>query len=482
MKYFLSNSVKISKWNLILVGTLGVLLPLLISILTSKVSIMATLLLTVLAFSLLYFLFLINEPSIGIYSLLLLGFSMTALGREIGGINYGIFVEVILVLTWIVALFRYSKADWSFLGIDLTYLLFFWMIISVFELFNPSANFVGALGEFRTAALYPLLIAPICLVVFKKVNSLDTFLKVILIFSAISALNGYKQIHYGLFPGEQRFLDEGGAITHVLWGQLRVFSFYSDAGQFGASQAQMSVIALILAFGPIKWWKRLVYFGLFLLFFYGMLISGTRGALFVIVTGAAIAIFLTKNFKVMAVGGIILALFLSFLKFTSIGNGSYNIYRLRSALDPQDASLNVRFNSQKILGDYLSNKPFGDGLGTIGYYGIKYNGGSYLSSIQPDSYWVKVWAMYGTFGLAIWLGIMCYILGKCCGIVWNIKDTGLRIRLIALTAGLGGVFFCSYGNEVINNQPSSFIVYVSWALVFLGQHFDREISIKKILN
>lgn len=210
--------------------------------------------------------------------------------------------------------------------------------------------------------------------------------------------------------------------------------------------------------------------------FYGMLISGTRGALFALIIGAFFAIFLSKKFKALIIGGIFCFGFLFFLKYTYIGNGNYQIYRLRSALDPQDASLNVRFTTQKVLREYMSSRPFGAGLGTIGSFARQSNPGTFLSIVQPDSYWVKVWAMYGIVGFIIWLGIMMYILGKCCGIVWKIKDKGLKIKGIALTSGFAGILFCSYGNEVINTMPSSIVVAMSWVFIYMMPRFDDRLA------
>ena len=446
-----------------------------LGIVTVKINELTSLFLAVIGGLTIYLIVLFRNPALGILSLLITGFVLTALGREIGGFNYGILVEGILIATLFACIVYYGPDDWKLTWNDLTWVMVLWFVLSVLELFNPAASFAGAVREFRSAALYPLLTVLLSQLVFRKVKYLDIALLIVLLFSLIAALNGIKQHHWHLSPGEQQFLEEGGYITHVLWGQLRVFSMYSDAGQFGASQAHVGLMALILACGPFKWWKRLLLLFASFAMFYGMLISGTRGALFALVAGVVFAVFLTKNYKAMFFGGSVMLLFICFLKFTTIGNTNYDIYRLRTALDPQDASLNVRFNSQKILGEYLQGKPFGDGLGTMGYFGMEYNGGTFLSTIQPDSYWVKIWGMYGIVGFTIWICIMMYILGKCCGIVWKIEDKALRVKLIALTSGIAGILFCSYGNEVINNQPSSFIVYISWALVFLGPVFDKEL-------
>lgn len=418
-----------------------------------------------------------NNPRSTLYVLITYCFLFGILMREVGGdIPYGTLIEVLLAFCWIVIIVKIPINEWAVVKTDLFYVLLGWFILSIIEVANPAgASVMGWLQEIRSAALYPFIIVPTAYILLNKNEHLNTFIKLIMLFSVLAALNGIKQLHFGLTSGEQRFLDEGAASTHVLFGKLRVFSFYSEAGQFGASQAQMSLMALILCLGPYKWWKRVLLFITFLLTFYGMLISGTRGALFALVVGGFVAIILSKHFKAMIQGGVVALFFICFLKFTSIGNGNYQIYRLRTALDPQDASLNVRLHTQQILSDYMSTLPFGGGLGVLGAAGNMYNQDKFLSTIQPDSYWVKIWAMYGVVGLTIWIGMMMFILGKCCGIVWRLKDPGLRIKCLALTAGFAGIFFCSYGNEVINTMPSSIVVYVSWVFVFIAPKLDRDI-------
>jgi len=404
------------------------------------------------------------------------------IARELAlNLPIGILIEVLLLLAFIVAVFTIPKENWKNLNNDLVYLFLFWFVLSVLEVANPAgANLLGWLKEIRSAAEYPLLIVMLFLLIFTTNKDLNTFLIIIITISTIAALNGIKQLHFGLSRGDQLFLNSGGAITHMLWGRLRVFSFYTEAAQFGASQAQMCLVALILALGPIKKKLKIILFTCSALMFYGMLISGTRGALFALVPGAFLAIILSKKFKVLILGGAVAVLFLCVLKFTYIGNGNYQIYRLRSALDPNDPSLKVRMVSQQKLKDYMSTIPFGGGLGVIGANGMEYNQDKFLSTIQPDSYWVKIWAMYGIVGFTIWISMNMYILGKCCGIVWRIRDEGLKIKGIALTSGFAGILFCSYGNEVINTMPSTIIVCASLAFVYIMPKLDKKLSQSKI--
>lgn len=399
-----------------------------------------------------------------LYTLTAYCFLYGIIGHEISTFPVGIFIEVFLILGLIATLIFANKYEWSSSKNDFFYLILFWFIISVLEVVNPYSSTLGWLAELRSTALYPLLILLLGLVIFKTHKHLDYFLILIIALSTLATLNGIKQLYIGLSPGEQAFLNQN-AITHLLWGRLRVFSFYSDAGQFGASQAHIGIMTLILALIPMKTWKRLLLISCGFINIYGMLISGTRGALFIFVVALIITILLMKNIKVILIGGFIAFSFLFVLKYTHIGDSNYQIYRLRTALNPNDASLNVRFITQRNLRIYMEDYPFGGGLGVIGYNGVKYNSDKYLSTVQPDSYYVKLWAMYGIVGFTIWFCIMMYIFGKSCGIVWNMRDKNLRIKIIALTAGFAGVLVGSYGNEVINIMPTSIVIYLSWALI-----------------
>jgi hypothetical protein len=409
-----------------------------------------------------------------IFTLLVYCFIFGILDREIGGFQYGLLIEGLILVALVAVLVKTSSKEYSEIDKDLFYLLLLWFVISLLEAFNPGASVMGWVSEIRSTALYPFLIVMLGFLIFKENRHLDIFLVIIIGLSTLASINGIKQLYVGPSAGEQAFLNGGGSITHILFGRLRVFSFYSDAGQFGASQAQLGLISLILAFGPFKKWAKAVFLFCSAFMLYGMLISGTRGALFALVIGGFVALILSKNIKVVILGGMIGLAFLSFLKFTYIGNSNYQIYRLRSAVNPDDPSLNVRFNTQKLLREYMSTRPFGGGLGVIGHNGALYNADKYLASVPPDSYFVKVWAMYGIVGFTIWLSIMLYIFGKCCGIVWRLDDENIKIKMIALTSGFAGILFCSYGNEVINSMPSSVVVYLSWVFIYMSPQLEKE--------
>lgn len=418
-----------------------------------------------------------------LFLILIYGFSIKIFTRQLGiNLPEDIVALSLPVFGLIIAIFTSTSEDWKSLNCDLFFVVLGWFVICIFEVLNPAgASITGWSREIIPVALYPFLIVTLALLTLKTHEDLNKFLIIIVGLSTLAALYGIKQTYLGLSKGDQKFLDEGGAITHMLWGHLRVFSFYSEAAQFGSSQAHMALLSLVLAFGQVTKKLKTILLICSGLMFYGMLISGTRGAFFALISGAFVAIILSKKFKILLIGGAFAICFICFLKFTHIGDSNYNIYRFRSALNPDDPSLNVRFNSQKILKEYMSSRPLGGGLGVIGYYGMKYNPDKFLSKVQPDSYWVKIWVMTGIVGFIIWLGMMMYILGKCCGIVWGIKDEGLRVKGIAITSGIAGILFVSYGNEIINTIPSSFVIYISWVLIYKMPQFDKEITESKLL-
>ncbi|MFT2009001.1 O-antigen ligase family protein [Pontibacter sp. 13R65] len=422
-----------------------------------------------------------TEPKVGIITFIAYCFVFNLFAREIGHFPYLYVIEGLLLLSWLGAIFHTNrKFDWSFAGNEITVIGAIWMFINILELLNPAGSSVlGWMVDIRYTLLW-LLTVPLCMAVFNKHKDLNTFLILITAMSLLATINGVKQIKLGLFPGEQQWLDSYGYVTHLIWGQLRAFSFYPDASQFGASQAHLFIIAFVLALGPFKLWKRALCALAALAFLYGESISGTRGAVFTLFVGIAVVLFINKNIKITIISFFIVIAGFCFLKYTSIGESHFEIRRMRSAIKPNDDSFNARLINQAKLTEYLRTRPFGGGVGAIGYTGVTYNSGTYLATIPPDSYWVKIWVEYGIVGFVIWISLMMYIIGKSCGIVWNTKDKGLRYKLTALTAGFTSIIIVSYGNETMNMFPSSMIIYVSWAFIFLGPKLDKEAASQQL--
>ncbi|MBF9236492.1 O-antigen ligase family protein [Hymenobacter sp. BT683] len=424
---------------------------------------------------LVFFLVLVfNNPRRGFIAALVYAFVLSYFTRHLVNVPAGTALEIILLITWVAVLFhRTSPPDWSLIRNDLCRLTVIWFVINLLEVANPAgASLQGWFFELRGSALLWFLSVPLGFLVFNQKRDLNLFLYLIIGISIAGALYGIHQKANGVDAMEQLWLDKGGARTHVIWGQLRAFSFYSEAAQFGSSQAHVALICGILAVGPFSWTKRILLAGIALVLLYGMLVSGTRGAFFVLVVGAFVYLVLSKRVWILILGCFLAAGAFGVLKYTNIGDTNPNVFRMRSALNPNDPSLLVRLENQAILRDYMATRPFGGGMGVMGMWGQLYNRDKFLAKIAPDSYFVKVWGQYGIVGFIIWFGFMLYILGKCAGIVWRLRDPVLRQKLLALTAGYAGILMASYGNEIMNQVPSSLLLYTSWVFVFLGPKLD----------
>ena len=432
--------------------------------------------LIVLPFTIAFLILVFLYPRIGLITYIIYSFLMPVIGRHLAGVQVGLGTDALLVLTWMGVLFyRTSKYRFRHLNNDLCWLAFVWFLLTVLEMVNPARpNVVGWLQEMRTVSLYWILSVPLVFLIFNKKSDLTLFLNIIIIFSFFGALYGMKQIYIGLDAAESQWL-EAHRITHWLFGKLRVFSYYLEAAQFGASQASIAIVSFVLASGPHATSKKLLYLIAGIFIFYGMLLSGTRGALGGIVGGGFIFLVLSKQVKIIILGGMIGLAFIGMLKFTSIGSGNDQMRRLRSGTNTNDASFQLRLINQRTLSNMLSDKPFGTGVGTIGMWGVSYNKHIPTAKIPPDSLYVKIWAMYGIIGFILWFGIMLFILGKSAGIIWNTRDPVMRNKLCALCAGYAGILLCSYGNEVMNALPSLTIVCISWALIWISPRWDTPV-------
>lgn len=431
-----------------------------------------------LPFIVIYLFFLFRFPVIGIYTAVVLGFLLLGMGRYIQDVQIGLGMDAILFLTFIALIFNrfQEKIQWSKAAKDVTLLSVIWFAYFVFQLANPEARSVEAWFSGRGVALYMLLLVPLILLLVDSTKKLDYFFIIWGVFSLLATAKGIGQLVFGVDPWEQIWLnDPGNGSTHILFGKLRIFSFMSDAGQFGANQGYSGLVASIVAAAQKDWRRRLFFIIVAIFAFYGLIISGTRGALSVPAAGFFAFIILRKNLKIMIPGVIVLIGFFVFFKYTTIGQGNAQIARMRSAFDPNNASLQVRLENQKKLRVYLASRPLGGGIGHAGGKAKRFLPNAFLSNVPTDSWYVLIWAEQGVVGLSLHLFILFYILFKSAYLVmFRIRDPNLKLKMAALTAGMFGVMVASYGNAVLGQMPTSVLIYSSMALMLNANQLDKE--------
>lgn len=424
---------------------------------------------------------LFNKPSLGVSTLLFFSFVAIGLTRYVIGVPFGLGIDGLLVMTYIALFFRnfYTTMDLDQANRDITYLLFLWFAYGILELVNPQALSKTAwFYAMRGMSMYPILMVPLVLILFRRLKFLYFFLFVWGIFTILGTLKGLQQLYIGLDFAEQFWIDTVGGITHILNGKLRVFSFFSDAGQFGAAQGAAGIVGILVA-TSIKGKKNRIFFLIVSIAgFWGMLISGTRGAIIVPMIGGGVYLILRKNLRILVIGGIIMVFTYVFFAYTYIGDSNYQIARMRTAFRPEkDMSYQVRLENRAILKTYLADKPFGGGIGSAGNWGQRFSPQGFLANVATDSWYVQIWAEQGIIGLFLHLFILSYILLK--GfylIMFRIKNPELAGIMGALIAGYAGIMGASYGNGVLGQMPTGALVYLSWGFIFMSQQLDREYS------
>ncbi|MBK9290622.1 MAG: O-antigen ligase family protein [Bacteroidetes bacterium] len=421
----------------------------------------------------------LNNPRVGVYTIIVLAFTAIGLTRYIRGVPLGLTIDGFLVLTYIAIFFRYfyEKINFNQINRDIIYLSVVWFLYSILQLVNPEAlSRTAWFYAMRGISLYMLLLIPIALLIFNRLRYLMILLYMWGAFSILGTLKGLQQLYIGPDYAEQFWLDTVGAVTHVLFGELRAFSFYSDAGQFGAAQGAAGIVGLLVATNIKGKFNKIFFTVMGITGLWGMMISGTRGAMIVPMVGGATYILLRKNFKAFFIGSILMAFVYAFFAYTYIGQGNSQIRRMRTAFRPEDdASYLVRLENRRILSGYLRTKPFGGGIGSAGDWGKRFSPQGFLAQIATDSWYVQIWAEQGIVGLILHLFILSYILLKGSYIImFRLKEPELRGIMAALMAGFTGIMGASYGNGVLGQMPTGVLTYLSWSFIFMSQQLERE--------
>lgn len=420
-----------------------------------------------------------TNPAVGVYAVLFAAFTAIGLTRYIRGVPLGLSVDGLLVLTIVAIFFKYltDSVDFEQLKRDIVYLMIIWFAYSVFEFFNPQAlSRTAWFYAMRGVSLYPLLLVPIALLSFSKLKHLYGFLVFWAVFSLLASLKGLQQKYIGLDPGEQYWLNTVGAVTHIINGKLRIFSFFSDAGQFGAAQGAAGIVFAGVAASLKNPGKKLFFWFVSLMSFWGMMLSGTRGAVIVPALGGITYVILSKRPRIMIMGGLAILFIYVFFAYTYIGNSSYTIARMRTAFHPEtDASYLVRLHNRQILAAYLANKPFGGGIGSAGNWGLRFSPQGFLANVATDSWYVQIWAEQGRVGLILHLFILMYIMFKSFYLIMaKVKAKELGNILGALLGGYIGIMGAAYGNGVLGQMPTGILIYLSWVFMFNAQSLQRE--------
>ncbi|MEG1634563.1 MAG: O-antigen ligase family protein [Rikenellaceae bacterium] len=419
----------------------------------------------------------IHNPFRGFVVLFLLNYFIIVIMRytNIDGLSVAIDIFIIVIfISYLINLAYTKKRETVNIFNSLTFVTFIWMIYCSLELLNPSA-ITKTWVLSRGTSYFFILMVLVTFLTFKKLSQVKSILMLLSVLTLIGIAKALIQKHIGFDNTEWAMLNHGElSRTHLLASGTRYFSYYVSAGLFGAVMGHALVVFAIIAIYTKSKAKRTYFIIIALAALYGLMISGTRGALAVPAAGFLLFTLLSKRFKIMIPSLVILLTVYMFLATTTIGQSNAYIRRMRTVFDPNEPSLVVRLNNQKILGKYLADKPFGEGLGLSGV-DSKDAPVRFTTSIPTDSWYVKIWVETGIVGLCIYVMILSYIIiyGSYI-IMFKIKDKEVKGVLTALLCGTFGIYVSSYGNQILGQFPVVLIVNMSVAIVFMGKYFDNQ--------
>lgn len=450
--------------------------------LTATRGLVAGIAVMVLPFALVYLGALFVNPRIGIITVLIFNFFVLGIGRYIP-MTWGLLMDGLMVLMYLALFFKAFRimVPWARANSQLTLLVSIWFGYAVLQIVNPEAVSVAAwFYAMRGLALYQWLFVPLVFILFNKRTDLHLFFLIWGTLSVLATIKGMQQLIFGVDSYEQAWLDAGGDVTHILFGKLRIFSFYSDAGQFGASQGHTGVVFGVLALFA-KNRKFQIFCGIVAMAgLLGMMISGTRGAIAVPAMGGVMFILVRKHIPSIVLGVLMGIGVFVFFKYTTIGNDNDQIRRMRTAFDPNDASLEMRRINQAKLKGYLATRPLGGGIGSTGNWGKRFSPNTFLANTATDSWFVAVWADTGVVGLYLHLFILFFILVTgAYNCMFKIRDDWLKGQITALVCGMAGIMLASYGNGVFGQFPTCILMYTGMVFIFIAPKLDKKIMAEK---
>lgn len=437
----------------------------------------------ILPFALIFTYACIHNQYIALVLLAIINYFIMGLGRYIHiSIPISVLFDAIFGFILATVLFRNLANKDNFRNIFNLYFAFMliwfaYCFINVGNHATGNIHFTAWLGNVRVISLYAIITSVIIAICAKNYKFIHYFLFLWALLTLLAAAKGYWQKNQGFDNAEWSWLMAGGYRTHLIRSGIRYFSFFSDAANYGCSMG-FSLVTFFLSFIYTKnKYLKLFYLITAMAGGYGLLISGTRASMAVPIAGLGLFIFLCRNWKISLASATILIVGLFILKFTTIGDGNRLIRRMRTVFDTEDASMNVRYENQKALKAYMSEIPFGIGLGVDGEEVPPQNKYHFVATAAPDSEWVYIWIHLGQVGIIAFLiiQILMYICA-CCILVFRVKNPEIRGPLAGMLCGTAGMLVASYANQVYFQFPNGPIIYTCLTLVFLAPYFDKQYS------
>lgn len=372
-----------------------------------------------------------------------------------------------------------QERNFKFASHPISLFLLLWIYYNLMQFFNPIApSRIAWIYTVRTLATWTILYFIACYV-FSNLRAIKRGWMVIIGVSILAALYALKQEHIGFSNSEMAWLYSDPLRFQLIftWSRLRVFSFYSDPTSFGILMATIGLFCLILATGPLSWWKRLFLVGSALLMFLGMSYAGSRTPFILIPAGILFFTIMTFRKEVLLATAFMIVLGTGFvMKSTS----NPVIFRIQSAFRPmEDSSMQLRLKNQERIQPFIQSHPFGSGLGSVGLWGQRFSPGTWLAGFAPDSGFVRVAVEAGWVGLIINMLLLFVAMYYAIYYYFRVQDPMIKTLYLALANILFVLSLANYPQEAISMLPMNPIFNLTLAGVVRLKDFDPNFKLEQ---
>lgn len=396
------------------------------------------------------------------------------------GIPISIYNEILEIALIAIAIIDIRKEHTWGRSLNLmSFAILLWSMLCFIEVFNDTCGLginVGAwFSGFRLIAIQLFYFVIIFSIYINTPQTLTKYVRLWACLSLFSVFWTFKQQYIGLTPTESSWLQGSGSTTHLVNGIVRYWSTFNDAACYGCNAAATSVSFLIIGITSKIKFDR--YFFIFVSFavLWGMFQSGTRTAMACYFVGLIVYVGLSKSVK-MAVPIILFAI-ISFclLAFTNIGQGNNQIRRMRSALNKNDASANVRDINKATMAKYLKDAPWGIGIGVNNGDVPARNKYVVMSYIAPDSEYVFMWIHTGRIGVTIFtISMFLMLAGACWIVLFRLKNKSLVGIGAGLCCAFASIQLGAYLNQVLYQYPNGLIFFGGLAIVYVLPYLEKD--------
>ncbi len=348
------------------------------------------------------------------------------------------------------------------------------LLIEVLQIFNPlQGSLIVGLGG---VIFY---IAPLAWMLMGRYYVNAIWLKriffTISVMGVFSILYSLKQVHFGFFSFEEAWIEISGYAALMVGQNSRGFSFFTSAAEY----AQYALLAAIICWVYVLRGKsslKIIAIALLPLFFYGLLMTGSRTPLIMFFLSiGAITIMNVGNIKKRVLTSIcvIIAVIISYQLVIAIDAGdnaliARQVNGLTNPTDEEHSTLGLHWNY--FLEGMKSGftNPIGTGLGSTTLAGMKFSEGSNNSEVDISNMFTSNGLIGGILYLAIVFHILRLAFRHC-------RDNNLMMCIF-------GVLISTFGSWAIGGNYST--VTIIWLCVgYLdGYSAKNKLSDKKVMK